>query len=280
MASVNSPIRTFVKPFLFKILGKKGYAYAQYLGKKRDIKHRLVEEKEMALLPLIVKNGDAVIDIGANYGYYTERLSKLVGKEGKVYSFEPIPFTFSVCKMIVENLKLKNVELFKLGVSDSKKKITFSVPKLDFGGISAGQAHISGRKHDLVEKEKYYDFQEDELIDCDVVALDHFTFSSFSNLTFIKIDIEGAELFALKGMENLIKKFKPVILIEVQPYFLEGFNIDEVQFRDYINNVLGYTIYFLEEGSTELILLKTVFFDNNFILLPTDNLENFKSLIK
>ena len=118
MASVNSPFRTFVKPLLFKLLGKKGYTYAQYYGKLKDIKERLVEEKEMTLLPLIVKNGDTAIDIGANYAYYTDRLSKLVGKSGKVFSFEPIPFTYEVCKMLVKKLQLSNVELFNLGVSN------------------------------------------------------------------------------------------------------------------------------------------------------------------
>lgn len=280
MASVNSPIRTFVKPLLFKLLGKKGYTYAQYYGKLKDIKEQLVEEKEMTLLPLIVKNGDTAIDIGANYAYYTDRLSKLVGESGKVFSFEPIPFTYEVCKMLVKKLQLSNVELFNLGVAETDQTLTFNVPKLGFGGISAGQAHISGREHEPLEKKKYYNFEEDELVNCKVVALDQFKFSPFTKLSFIKIDIEGAEFMALKGMENLIQKYKPVILIEVQPYFLKGFNIDENVFKEYITNVLGYHIYYMEGSSPKLSLLTTGFFDHNFILLPADRLEVYQSLIK
>src|SRR3981081_3931150 len=99
MASVNSPIRKFLKPILFKLLGKKGYKWAQFYGKKKDIVNRLVEEIEMELLPQLVKKDDEVLDIGANYAYYTERLSRLVPL-GKVYAFEPIPFTYEVAEML------------------------------------------------------------------------------------------------------------------------------------------------------------------------------------
>ena len=54
MASVNSKIRTIIKPILFKLLGERIYLYAQLFGKLRDIKYKLVEEREMELLPKII----------------------------------------------------------------------------------------------------------------------------------------------------------------------------------------------------------------------------------
>ena len=280
MASVNSPIRKFVKPFLFKLLGKRGYEYAQFYGKMRDIKYKLVEEKEMELLPLLVKEGDAVIDIGANYAYYTNRLSGLVGPNGLVFAFEPIPFTHKVCSMIVKAKKLLNVQLFKLGVSNKNQKITFSIPKLSYGPISAGQAHISGRKNDETDKSKYYDFKEEEQIDCEVVALDLFKLEIADKpLSFIKIDIEGAEYLALQGMEALVKKYEPVILIEVQPYFLQGFDIDENEFKSYITEKLSYSIFFYNAEIKKLQKLESAFFDSNFILLPNNKINLYHQYI-
>ncbi|MEI9806546.1 MAG: hypothetical protein WDO16_00980 [Bacteroidota bacterium] len=54
MASVKSPLRRIIKPILFKLLGKKGYKWAQFYGKKKDITNKLVEEIEMELLPQLV----------------------------------------------------------------------------------------------------------------------------------------------------------------------------------------------------------------------------------
>jgi FkbM family methyltransferase len=280
MASVNSRIRRVLKPLLFKILGKTGYKYAQWYGKMRDIKYRLVEEKEMQLLPHLISPGDAVIDIGANYAYYTDRLSGLVGEKGKVYAFEPIPFTHKICSMIVRSRKLKNVKLFNKGVSDKNESLTFKVPRLAFGGISAGQAHIAGRNHETSEKKNYYNFADEEEVVCQVVALDSFLKDeTISPLRFVKIDIEGAEYYALQGMEKIILSEMPVILIEVQPYFLKGFGISEAEFKSYIKNTLGYNIYHYNAETQKLDLHEGDFFDANFILLPVGKLSSFKNII-
>jgi len=280
MASVNSPIRAILKPFLFWLLGKTGYKYAQFYGKMRDIKYRLVEEKEMELLPYFVKSGDTVIDIGANYAYYTDRLSGLVGKAGKVYSFEPIPFTHQICSMIVKKKKLNNVSLFNKGVSDKNETLTFKVPKLSFGGVSAGQAHIAGRTNESSEKKKYYNFEEEESFNCEVVALDSFGLNELDKLTFVKIDIEGAEYFAMMGMENLLKRYQPCLLIEVQPYFLSGFNIAADAFIKYITTVLGYSFFYYDEKIKKIFPLRQPLFDSNFVLIPTNKIEQYNQIIQ
>jgi FkbM family methyltransferase len=278
MASVNSPIRTYIKPLLFKLMGKRAYKYAQLYGKLRDIKHKLVEEKEMLLLPALVAEGDTVLDIGANFAYYTERLSRLVGNSGKVIAFEPIPFTFEVCRMIVKKLGLKNVMLYNKGVADKTAQVQFSAPKLGFGGISAGQAHIAGRQNEEKDRKKYYNFSDDEYFDCQVVDLDSFGLN-ITKLTFVKIDIEGAELLAMKGMEKLLMQHRPVLLIEVQQYFLRGFGINENEFRKYITNDLGYVICFMDEQTDKLVKLNGEFFDDNFILLPAERVGNYQNLL-
>ena len=67
MASVRSRVRRIVKPLLFKLLGSRGYYHVQIYAKAKDIRERLVEEKEMALLSRLVREGDHVLDIGANF---------------------------------------------------------------------------------------------------------------------------------------------------------------------------------------------------------------------
>jgi FkbM family methyltransferase len=281
MASVKSLVRTLVKPILFKLMGKSGYKYAQLYGKIRDIENRLVEEKEMALLPLIVREGDTVLDIGANYAYYCERLSKLVGKSGTVHAFEPIPFTHEVCAMIVKKLNLNNVNLHNKGISDTTMTVEFSVPKLDFGGISAGQSHISGRTIDDDKKKEYYNFDAEEKVLCEVVALDEYLGDKIANLSFVKIDIEGAEYMALKGMEKMIEIHKPILLLEIQPTFLKGFNIEEADFRNYLLTDLGYHLFVFNAVTIKLNAYSaSTFADDNYILIHADKLASQSHIIE
>lgn len=280
MASVKSALRTFVKPILYRIMGKRGYKYAQLYGKLRDIEHRLVEEKEMELLPHIIQEGDTVFDIGANYAYYTERLSKLVGNSGKVYAFEPIPFTYEVCDLIVDKLKLSNVSLYQKGVSDHTGTISFSVPKLDFGGISAGQAHITGRTIEESKKKNYYDFDSEEIINCEIVDLDSFVGEKVDRLKFVKIDIEGAEYMALKGMESLVKKYQPILLLEIQPAFLDGFGIDQIVFKNYLTKDLGYDIFVMDPSVKKIKpYTSETFLDDNYIFIHPSKKSDYLNII-
>ena len=278
MASVKSPIRTILKPILFKLLGRKGYKWAQFYGKKRDIENRLVEEIEMELLPQLISNGDEVLDIGANYAYYTERLSRLT-PEGHVYAFEPIPFTYDVAAMLVKKFKLTNVSLYKKGVGQKTETMRFSVPKQDAGAISAGQAHMAARNNDMIRGSEYYVSEKKEEFDCEVVAIDSFLLPVLKNLTFVKIDIEGAEYFALKGMEKTIERFQPVILIEVISVFLQSFTIGLSFFQQYIEQTLGYRIFEYDAVAKELRQKTGFEKDSNYVLIHSSKIPVYSHLI-
>lgn len=280
MVSVNSPFRRFVKPVLFKLFGKRLYKHFQYLGKLKDIKERLVEEPEIELLPYFIQEQDEVLDIGANYAYYTERMANLC-KKGKVYAFEPIPFTAEVAQKIIKKLRLDNVVFYQKGVSNKRETVKFSVPKLDFGAISAGQAHIGTRNNDLIKGSEFHISDNYETFDCEVVDIDTFLLPSLKNLTFIKIDIEGAEYFALQGMKNTLLQFKPVILIEIVSLFLKSFNVSIEEFQHYIEKELGYVIFEYDQPAKKLIQItgKPIEKEKNHILIHADKVKNFSHLI-
>lgn len=279
MASVNSPIRKLIKPILFKLLGKKGYKKIQCKAKLRDIEMRLVEEKEMELLPQFINEGDDVIDLGANYAYYVERCSKLVKEKGRIFAFEPIPFTHDVCKMIINKLQLNNVILYPFAAGVQNETLEFRVPQLDFGAISAGQSHLSKRNNELEGKENYYTFNKAELIECECKNLDDFILNDLKKLSFIKIDIEGAEYYALQGLKGIILKFKPIILVEIQPFFLKGMNVLETNLIDLIKTELDYSLYFYDNTIKKLKPVTTNLWDDNYLLLPNKKLNKYKDII-
>jgi len=75
----------------------------------------------------LIKKGDVVIDIGANIGYYTVLLSRLVGEKGKVYAFEPTNAYKNILTLNIKENSLKNVQIIKVGLSDIKKRVSISV---------------------------------------------------------------------------------------------------------------------------------------------------------
>ena len=278
MASVQSRVRRIVKPLLFRLLGRRGYHHMQVYAKAKDIRERLVEEKEMALLPRLVSEGDHVVDIGANFAYYSTRLSGLVGGAGMVSAFEPIPFTYDVCAALLSKLGSSNVVLFQNGVGARDEQVVFSVPLQDFGALSAGQAHMAERNNELEGKEKYYSFSRATEFTCHVVALDDFLLLDNRGLSFVKIDIEGAEFYALQGMSRMLQKYRPVVLVEIQPFFLEGFGIEESALVALIDR-LGYDLFVYDEGTGKLDRHDEALIDSNYLMIHRERITEFDDIL-
>lgn len=87
-----------------------------------------------------------MLDIGANYGLYTYHLSRAVGPSGRVYAFEPVPFTSATLRLVSRILHLGNVELIPKGCGDRAAKVPFTLPIQASGAISAGLAHIAAQQ--------------------------------------------------------------------------------------------------------------------------------------
>ena len=160
--------------------------------------NKIYEENETNFVKNLIKKGDIVLDIGANIGYYTLLFAQLVGNSGKVYSFEPDPRNYQLIEKNIEINNFTNVVLVKKGVSNKSEKATFYLMK-------------SGAHNTL---KKGHSGTIDE-IDIDVISLDDYFKILPIIPDFIKMDIEGNELNALKGMKNILKSNKTKIMMEV-----------------------------------------------------------------
>ena len=158
-----------------------------------------------------VKPGHETIDIGANFGAYTEYLSRLVGQGGMVYSFEPLPFVHFFLKNYFGSVK--NVAVSETALSDVGGTLQISMPTLPFGVPEPALAS-------LLPSETPYSHQ---VFQVPVACLDE-SIEQFKNLTFIKIDVEGNEMRVLKGAREVIRKFRPVIQLEA-----DKINSDEIR---------------------------------------------------
>ena len=192
-------------------------------------KFSALEGFETRILQDIVKKEMVVVDIGANIGYYTLKLAKLVGEKGKVYAFEPAPDNFS---LLIKNIKVNNYEnvfVVPKAVSNKTGKINLYLCVEHTGDHRIFDSH-DGRKS----------------IEIETVALDDF-FSNNERIDFIKMDIQGAEYLALTGMKNLIQGNRKLIIIsELSPSLLLKCDYSG---EEYLNKIIdyGFSIKFINE---------------------------------
>ena len=127
--AANSLPRRLVKRLLAPVLTESAYSVLQAIAMGWDIKSGNWSEPELDLLAYGLKQGETAIDIGANYGLYAYHMSRAVGPRGKVYSFEPLPFTAKTFGLIQRALRFgHNVELVNAGCGEKRGRVSFTVP--------------------------------------------------------------------------------------------------------------------------------------------------------
>ena len=255
--------RTLIKKIIYKTLGEGGYKKAYAKGKIKDIKNGVLDEKEALFLPHFIKPTSTVLDIGANYGHYAIDMARIC-TSGMVYAFEPVPFTFGVLEKIVTYFKSKNIVLFHAAVSNSAGEIDMTIPLLDFGAPNTGVAFIGKQKE-----------KQSKNVTVKTLKIDDLTIKG--EVDFIKIDIEGHEPQAFKGMENLLKKHRPVILIEFSHACLKRANSNPDTFATYLQNEMAYK--FAKINGEKLVLETNPFpADGYYFLFPTEKINAFQNL--
>jgi len=199
------------------------------------------EEFETKIVKKIIKPGDVVFDIGANIGYYTLIFAKLVEPSGKVFSFEPEPTNYELLKKNVKINGHTNVDFFNKAVSNLNQTTKLFLDKKNKGGHSLINA-IEDRTSIEIESIRIDDHFKNKKID------------------FIKIDIEGFEFEAIKGMSELLKKLSTVkIMTEFNPYLLEKSEIQPEEYLKLLKN-LGFTIYNLDKKKKMIVPINFVDF--------------------
>lgn len=171
------------------------------------------EKFELNLFKNSLKKGDIVLDLGANIGLYSLSAAKIVGNSGKIYSFEPDPITFKNLKKNIESNKCDNVELINKAVSNKTGTIAFT-----------SSENISSRSKNHIKSD---DEPESNSIKIHTIKIDDFFENKVNVINVIKMDIEGAEFEALKGMKKIIDKNKHLkIFLEFSPFMLKRLNAD------------------------------------------------------
>lgn len=137
----------------------------------------------------VIKKGMVVFDIGAHWGYYSLIAASLVGENGKGFAFEPHPLNYDLLLKSISFNGFSNISPIKKAVSDKN------------GIIKLFCSHKESAGHSIVLPEN-----EDEYIEVETVTLDEFCKENKILPDVVKMDVEGAEPLALKGMKRMIER--------------------------------------------------------------------------
>lgn len=211
------------------------------------------EADTLRLWVKLLQPGCTVWDVGANIGIYSIISSKLVGAKGEVQSWEPTPFSCEITRQHVALNQVSDwchVNQAAVGSEDGSS--------VKFGLVSAESTDPTNRIGASAGK----------MIEVPMVTLDGELSRRKRRPDFAKIDIEGAEILALRGAEALMRDadVRPVILIAVHPMFLPEFGSDVLELASLIAN-RGYLMF-----NTDGQIVHSLEY-NEYLLVPSEKID-------
>jgi len=188
-----------------------------------------------------LRPGMTVVDCGAHIGYYTLLAAKLVGTNGKVFSFEPDPYNFLCLIFNICRNKYQNVTAIQKAVAD---RIGNTILYQSSGtiGSSLGESKEKGNflKGTSIKK-----------VSIQSITLD----SELEDLPIdvIKLDIEGAESLALQGMTKILQVNRSLtLLVEINPSALHSLGTSPEALIKMLKSY-SFNVYFINELNKELL---------------------------
>ncbi len=184
-------IRDKRKGFL-RLLDLREWAdrYFFFLGRWYDLGAQLT-------LDLILREGDNVVDVGANYGHFSLTAASIVGDTGTVIAFEPNPKAFARLQTHIDMNRISSVRTYNAGLADAPGELTLSVPKKN-----SGEASFTGTN-----------YADAETVSCPILKGDDEI--GEQKIACIKIDVEGFEMRVLRGLLKIIERDRPWIITEI-----------------------------------------------------------------
>lgn len=149
--------------------------------------------------------GATFIDVGANIGYFALLAARIVGPAGRVVAFEPNPDNCDLLRASTAANEFSTITLHQNAVAEARQTIHFATAGIDSNGRVVNAAEAAAEVVALPTVE--------------AVALDE-ALADVERIDVIKLDVEGAEARAWRGMQAILGRHKPVLIFEFSPVLL------------------------------------------------------------
>jgi FkbM family methyltransferase len=209
----------------------------------------LYERRHIQFLGTALNSGDTAIDVGANFGAYTQEMARLVGRDGRVLSFEPITEVFDVLNRRMRRFASVSCRCQALSDVD-KQGVELRIPVLwgSFPEPALATVEPITTPH--------------EVRTIDLIRLDDLA-GEITSCAFIKVDVEGHESAFLRGALGVIERHRPLIQIESNDIAR-----DAAEYRAYAEKI-DYDLRYLDaEARLQSLGDATSVDEYNFYLVP------------
>jgi FkbM family methyltransferase len=150
-----------------------------------------------------LKKGMTCLDVGANIGYYVLLESKCIGSQGKIIALEPSPINFECLKKNLISLNIGNVQAYNIAAGEKDGITNFLIYE---GAGNSCMVIPEG------EKPKW----PGDIITVPIKRIDSFLEGEgITKIDFLRMDVEGYENKVIEGLQNTIRKSKPIIHLEL-----------------------------------------------------------------
>jgi FkbM family methyltransferase len=202
--------------------------------------------------------GKDIIDVGANNGSFTVDFAHLVGKNGKVHSFEPQRIIYyQLCTNVFLN-GLTNVYCHNVAVGDTNKFV-----KIETQNYFEKNEMVNFGDAEITEN-------DGELVKCKM--LDHY---NFEEVVFIKIDVQGYEPFVIDGAIHTINKHRPYLFVEFEDHLLRKQDSSEEKLQSKIES-LDYIVKPFQPGIPYQSYSGKCL---DYVCIPKEKWEEFEHII-
>lgn len=223
------------------------------------------EIREAKLLRRLLRPGDVVVDGGANVGLFALLAAVAVQPGGRVLACEPGPGTMALLRANVAANRFAGLECHRVALSDRAGAAPMVVFEAGSGLASFAPQAGGG-----------------ETIEVPTTTLDALTAPFGDRVAVVKLDIEGAEVRAVRGAGALVQRSAPLFLVEVEPAHLARQGCSSEDLRDALAPA-GYVAFSLEPGGGLATLQRTWQAPDpecpNLLLVPPSRAERVRGLV-
>ncbi|MBG9377626.1 FkbM family methyltransferase [Panacibacter sp. DH6] len=254
----------------FKVPVVNGYGYYNLFPNQEVWMETLVKQ-------MMQERPGAIIDVGVNIGQTLLKIAS-INSSTAYYGFEPNPLCYAYCSELVKVNALNSFNVYPVGLS-SKAEV------LDLYGDNEYASGASLVENFRVNTQKYSVIHRVPVMRGDDVLLK----TNIETISFIKIDVEGAELEVIQGLKETLLQFKPPVIMEILPVYntaTENGKMRKMR-QDALQRLLHewqYNIYLIDESNVKLQFVEDIpvhgdMNRTNYVMLQAGQEKQFEKLL-